>query len=68
MKTIELYYLITELTYYDENIVLIIKYYYEFELKFIEKFKEYISYRSCYLYDCHYSFLFNYNKYNGNRI
>ena len=42
LKLVELYYLIKELNYYDDNIVRIIKYFYEFELEFINKFKSFI--------------------------
>lgn len=61
LKNVELYYLIRELTYYDENIVLLIKYFYEFELEFINDFKKYIYQRLIYNYK--YSFVFNYNTY-----
>jgi len=51
-NTIELHYLIKELTYYDENIVSLIKYFYEFELEFMHKFKTFIfkSYINLYAY------------------
>lgn len=67
MKTIELYYLIKELNYYEENIIIIIKYYYEFELEFIKKFKQYIFYPYS-IYHHTYEFIWNYNKYKNIKL
>ena len=67
LKLIELHYLIKELNFYDDNIVQLIKYFYEFELEFISKFKSFIS-----TFNLHnrnfYSYIYKYYKYKYCKI
>lgn len=58
---IELYYLIKILNNYEEGIIEKIKYFYEYELEFIQKFKKYILHKSNYVSYSYIKGLFQYN-------
>ena len=67
LSIVELFYLIKELNYYENNIIIKIKYFYEFELDFIENFKEFLNKQYYLLYNS-YSFSKGNYKYNDSRL